>query len=306
MWLVSDRASCTAQRKPVSGLTSRKRAYRQTRKRFVSSDRGMSKRESGAGQLVNKGTALTVTRNLHGDVIICGAACQVRNMAKKMRKSGLSLVLKSTSELDFPGFQWVASRNGWCIYVNRVAAQKCPRPVNGQICGTALVVQLVDTRGRTWLPFVQRRYDGGLLACPGGMVEPGETPAAAAARELLEETGLVAPVDNLACFALYYRPYLLHGETWGNATHVFCWNGVLPCAGSRRYSEFSRKSPAEGEVERVFYVPKNRLLDQSKPAPVIARHLLMLKAFFETHAESVSPENNASSSGADRKSVFYF
>jgi len=55
----------------------------------------------------------------------------------------------------------------------------------------AAVVAVV--RGDRWL--VQRRPDGGLLAglwaFPGGKVERGETPAAAARRELREETGLV-------------------------------------------------------------------------------------------------------------------
>jgi A/G-specific adenine glycosylase len=55
------------------------------------------------------------------------------------------------------------------------------------------VVVLTDAQGR-W--FVQRRAPSGLLGglweFPGGKIEPGETPRAAAARELREETGVRA------------------------------------------------------------------------------------------------------------------
>jgi ADP-ribose pyrophosphatase YjhB (NUDIX family) len=45
-----------------------------------------------------------------------------------------------------------------------------------------------DDGGRVLLV---RRSDDGRWAMPGGWVEPGETPAEAAVRETLEETGLV-------------------------------------------------------------------------------------------------------------------
>jgi 8-oxo-dGTP diphosphatase len=40
-------------------------------------------------------------------------------------------------------------------------------------------------------------FGAGRLVAPGGKVEPGETPAQAAVRELHEETGLVVALDDL-------------------------------------------------------------------------------------------------------------
>lgn len=53
------------------------------------------------------------------------------------------------------------------------------------------VVTCRDSAGRRRLLMVERR-DGHGWAVPGGAVEPGETPLAAAARELAEETHLTA------------------------------------------------------------------------------------------------------------------
>src|SRR5207248_11492567 len=51
---------------------------------------------------------------------------------------------------------------------------------------------------------------------PKGMAEPGESFAAAAARELFEETGLTVPETVL-------RPLGVHAYRRGKALALFCW-----------------------------------------------------------------------------------
>ena len=74
------------------------------------------------------------------------------------------------------------------------------------LCAGAVVR---DASGRVLL--VRRGHEPGLglWSLPGGRVEAGEAPAAAAGREVLEETGLEVEVgDLLATFEL--GPYLVH------------------------------------------------------------------------------------------------
>ena len=69
--------------------------------------------------------------------------------------------------------------------------QEKPQPV---VCAGAVVR---DQSGRLLL--VQRGHppSAGLWSVPGGRVEPGETPAQAAVREVREETGLDVSVGTL-------------------------------------------------------------------------------------------------------------
>lgn len=73
-----------------------------------------------------------------------------------------------------------------------------------------IAIAVVEDRGRY---LVGRRPAGvalaGLWEFPGGKVQPGETPAEAAARECLEETGLV--VEPLECLSVVRHAYA-HGE----------------------------------------------------------------------------------------------
>jgi len=66
-----------------------------------------------------------------------------------------------------------------------------PAPV---VCAGAVIR---DDEGRLLLVRRGRPPSQGLWSVPGGRVEPGETPEQAAAREVLEETGLRVQVGRL-------------------------------------------------------------------------------------------------------------
>ena len=62
------------------------------------------------------------------------------------------------------------------------------------VCAGAVIR---DETGRLLLVQRGREPGAGRWSLPGGRVEPGETPAAAAAREVAEETGLTVAVGEL-------------------------------------------------------------------------------------------------------------
>lgn len=61
-----------------------------------------------------------------------------------------------------------------------------------------------DERGRILL---MRRSDNGAWSLPAGMIDPGEQPAEAAVREVLEETGVVAQIERLGGVAMHEALY---------------------------------------------------------------------------------------------------
>jgi ADP-ribose pyrophosphatase YjhB (NUDIX family) len=67
--------------------------------------------------------------------------------------------------------------------------------------GTAVVLcaggVALDDAGRLLVVLRSNEPNPGLWSVPGGRVEPGETPAAAAVREVAEETGLVVEAGPL-------------------------------------------------------------------------------------------------------------
>ncbi|GAB3768692.1 8-oxo-dGTP pyrophosphatase MutT (NUDIX family) [Nocardioides ginsengisegetis] len=70
------------------------------------------------------------------------------------------------------------------------------------------VVRRRGTAGEELL--LARRADNGEWAPVTGIVDPGEQPAVAAAREALEETGVVVTVDRLASVGV--SPQVTHGN----------------------------------------------------------------------------------------------
>lgn len=94
-----------------------------------------------------------------------------------------------------------------------MTAEPVPRP--------AARVLLLDPAGRVLLfRFVTADTGYAWWATPGGRVEPGETPEAAARREVFEETGLAG--------------FQLGPCVWVRE-HVFPWNGVTYRQSERLY-----------------------------------------------------------------------
>jgi 8-oxo-dGTP pyrophosphatase MutT (NUDIX family) len=113
----------------------------------------------------------------------------------------------------------------------------------------AVIVLLLRRSGRWHIPLTQRPdhlRHGGQISLPGGIVEPGESSADAALRELAEELGTRASCDiigQLHDTYVYASNFLI--TPWLAATsHNVTW------------------TPQQGEVGRVLELPLNVLLDQ--------------------------------------------
>ncbi len=76
---------------------------------------------------------------------------------------------------------------------------------------------VLDRDGQVLL--IRQRFDGGTFwFCPGGALQPGESFEAAAARELREETGIVAPLGPWVCLR---RARWETRGTWYDTTERF-------------------------------------------------------------------------------------
>jgi 8-oxo-dGTP diphosphatase len=78
------------------------------------------------------------------------------------------------------------------------------------------------------LGYKKEGFGAGKITGFGGKVEPGETPAAAAVRELEEETGITVALEDLLAVGQLY--FLFPSRTaWSQLVHVFLstqWVGV--------------------------------------------------------------------------------
>jgi len=111
----------------------------------------------------------------------------------------------------------------------------------------AVVVPVIERDGRRFILAVRQfRHGAGISMTefPGGVVEPGEDPAAAAARELLEETGYQAEriVPLGSCNP---NPAFM-----SNTIHAFAATGLTRVAG---------QSLDEHEIIEVEEIPEDEL-----------------------------------------------
>jgi ADP-ribose pyrophosphatase len=94
----------------------------------------------------------------------------------------------------------------------------------------AFVNVLVQTADHDFLVFRQTKYavDGLTLAVVGGYVEPGEDPAVAAGREVLEETGW-RPTEVRSLGS-----YPVDGNRGAGVAHLFLATGAQPVPAAQR------------------------------------------------------------------------
>jgi 8-oxo-dGTP pyrophosphatase MutT (NUDIX family) len=130
-------------------------------------------------------------------------------------------------------------------------------------------------------PKPKRKRTSAVLALPKGLVDPGEKPQAAAVREVLEETGIVAePITKLADNKYVYV------RGWGDGARVF----KIVTFYLMRYlsGEIDNLTPEMRiEVKRALWVPLTqapRQLAYSNERKVLGQ----AREFVETHDLSAS------------------
>ncbi|WP_298325016.1 NUDIX domain-containing protein [Haloactinopolyspora sp.] len=121
----------------------------------------------------------------------------------------------------------------------------------------AASVAVLDRSGRLLLV---QRTDSGRWALPGGAMEPGETLAACARREVREETGLTVDVTGLV--GIYSDPSHVIAYEDGEVRQQFnvCFAGKLVGGELRRSSESTSVTFVDtAGLERLSIHPTQRL-----------------------------------------------
>ena len=112
------------------------------------------------------------------------------------------------------------------------------------------------------LALIERHRDGRpYYVFPGGGIEPGETPEAAAAREALEELGLVVTVG----------PCVAETIAAGDRQHFFLATPIGGSFGTGRGAEVTGRTPATRGTYRPVWFPLVEVGRVPILPPVVAR-----------------------------------